>query len=116
VGPNGSGKSNFLESLIFVFGKRATKMRAKKIAECINSDKNIKSAKVEIFFKIIDDQPNHPDYYETVKNSLFSISWEVNWAGHSVYKINSDEWTYEDVQKLLLKHKVDLDHDWFLIL
>jgi structural maintenance of chromosome 4 len=26
VGPNGSGKSNFLESLIFVFGKRATKM------------------------------------------------------------------------------------------
>lgn len=31
VGPNGSGKSNFLESLIFVFGKRATKMRAKKI-------------------------------------------------------------------------------------
>ena len=55
VGPNGSGKSNFLESLIFVFGKRATKMRAKKISECINSDKNIKFARVEIFFKTILD-------------------------------------------------------------
>jgi structural maintenance of chromosome 4 len=30
VGPNGSGKSNLIESLLFVFGKRASKMRTKK--------------------------------------------------------------------------------------
>jgi len=30
VGPNGSGKSNLIESLLFVFGKKASKMRLKK--------------------------------------------------------------------------------------
>lgn len=69
VGPNGSGKSNFLESLIFVFGKRATKMRAKKISECINSDKNVKFARVELFFKTIIDEAEDPDNYETVPDS-----------------------------------------------
>lgn len=29
VGPNGSGKSNLIESLLFVFGKRANWMRLK---------------------------------------------------------------------------------------
>ena len=29
VGPNGSGKSNTIESLLFVFGQRANRMRLK---------------------------------------------------------------------------------------
>ncbi len=29
VGPNGSGKSNLIESLLFIFGKRASWMRLK---------------------------------------------------------------------------------------
>lgn len=37
VGPNGSGKSNLIESLLFVFGKRANKMRLKKLSELIHS-------------------------------------------------------------------------------
>lgn len=73
VGPNGSGKSNFLESLIFVFGKRATKMRAKNITECINSSKNVKSAWVELFFKVILDDGS-PDDYEVVQNSEFWVA------------------------------------------
>ncbi|RYE82090.1 MAG: hypothetical protein EOO65_05955 [Methanosarcinales archaeon] len=31
VGPNGSGKSNVIDALLFVFGKRATKMRLNKV-------------------------------------------------------------------------------------
>lgn len=31
VGPNGSGKSNVIDSLLFVFGKRASKIRLKKV-------------------------------------------------------------------------------------
>ena len=49
VGPNGSGKSNLMESLLFVFGKRAKKMRLSKLSELIhNSSKMNKcnSAKV----------------------------------------------------------------------
>jgi structural maintenance of chromosome 4 len=31
VGPNGSGKSNLIESLLFVFGKKASWMRLKNL-------------------------------------------------------------------------------------
>lgn len=37
IGPNGSGKSNLIDSLIFVFGKRASWMRLKKLNELIHS-------------------------------------------------------------------------------
>ena len=37
VGPNGSGKSNLIESLLFVFGKRAKQMRLNKLAELIHN-------------------------------------------------------------------------------
>lgn len=31
IGPNGSGKSNVIDSLLFVFGKRAKEMRFNKL-------------------------------------------------------------------------------------
>lgn len=31
VGPNGSGKSNVIDAMLFVFGKRASKLRLKKV-------------------------------------------------------------------------------------
>ncbi|GME80887.1 unnamed protein product [Ambrosiozyma monospora] len=34
VGPNGSGKSNVIDSLLFVFGFRASKMRQSKLKSC----------------------------------------------------------------------------------
>jgi len=40
VGPNGSGKSNTIECLLFIFGKRASWMRLKKLSELIHRSKN----------------------------------------------------------------------------
>lgn len=60
IGPNGSGKSNLLESLLFVFGKRANKMRLKKISELIHKSQkhpNFTEASVEVFFEKIIDHP-----------------------------------------------------------
>ena len=37
VGPNGSGKSNLIECLLFVFGKRAKRMRLNKLSELIHN-------------------------------------------------------------------------------
>ena len=37
VGPNGYWKSNLIESLLFVFGKRAKRMRLNKLSELIHS-------------------------------------------------------------------------------
>jgi len=31
VGPNGSGKSNVIDAMLFVFGKKASKMRLNKV-------------------------------------------------------------------------------------
>ena len=36
IGPNGSGKSNLIDSMMFVFGKRASWMRLKKLNELIH--------------------------------------------------------------------------------
>lgn len=58
IGPNGSGKSNVIDSMLFVFGYRAQKIRSKKLSVLIhNSDehKDIQSCSVEVHFqKIID--------------------------------------------------------------
>lgn len=53
VGPNGSGKSNLIESLLFVFGKRAKRMRLNKLSELIHSSAehpNVSQATVRVFF------------------------------------------------------------------
>ena len=56
IGPNGSGKSNVIDSLLFVFGFRAQKIRSKKLSVLIhNSDQhpNVQSCSVTIFFRKI---------------------------------------------------------------
>ncbi|KAJ2944935.1 hypothetical protein O0L34_g1831 [Tuta absoluta] len=58
VGPNGSGKSNVIDSMLFVFGYRATKIRSKKISVLIHSSSkypNINSASVAVHFNQIID-------------------------------------------------------------
>ena len=37
IGPNGSGKSNVIDAMMFVFGKRAKKLRLKKVSELIHN-------------------------------------------------------------------------------
>ena len=58
VGPNGSGKSNMIDSMLFVFGYRANKIRSKKISVLIHKSENHKqltSCTVSVHFqKIID--------------------------------------------------------------
>ena len=56
VGPNGSGKSNVIDSMLFVFGYRAQKIRSKKISVLIhNSDTHpdVQSCTVRVHFQKI---------------------------------------------------------------
>jgi structural maintenance of chromosome 4 len=53
VGPNGSGKSNLIECLLFVFGKRAKRMRLNKLSELIHNSaqhKDCTHATVRVYF------------------------------------------------------------------
>lgn len=58
VGPNGSGKSNVIDSLLFVFGFRASKMRQGKISALIHNSAafpDLDFCEVEVHFEEVMD-------------------------------------------------------------
>ena len=80
VGPNGSGKSNLIESLLFIFGRRARDMRLKQLHQLIqNSNEEAnqpKKTSVEVQFVEIMDFED--EAYDMIPNTEFSIRRSVN--------------------------------------
>uniref|UniRef100_A0A663MCQ7 Structural maintenance of chromosomes protein n=1 Tax=Athene cunicularia TaxID=194338 RepID=A0A663MCQ7_ATHCN len=117
IGPNGSGKSNVIDSMLFVFGYRAQKIRSKKLSVLIHSSdehRDIQSCTVEVHFQKIIDKEG--DDYEVIPNSNFCVSRTAYRDNSSVYYINGKKKTFKDVGILLRSHGIDLDHNRFLIL
>ncbi|XP_077422649.1 structural maintenance of chromosomes protein 4 [Vanacampus margaritifer] len=117
IGPNGSGKSNVIDSMLFVFGYRAQKIRSKKLSVLIHSSdqhKNVQSCTVEVHFQKIIDKEG--DDYEVIPNSKFYVSRSANKDNSSAYYINGKKATFKEVGTLLRSHGIDLDHNRFLIL
>ncbi|RKL08095.1 Structural maintenance of chromosomes protein 4 [Fusarium oxysporum] len=117
VGPNGSGKSNVIDSLLFVFGFRASKMRQGKISALIhNSAKfpNLDHCEVAVYFQEVMDQPGGG--HEVIPNSELIISRKAFKNNSSKYYINGKESNFTTVTTLLRDRGVDLDHKRFLIL
>lgn len=119
VGPNGSGKSNVIDSMLFVFGYRANKIRSKKISVLIHSSQqypNVESCTVSVHFqKIIDTGPGDEDY-EVVPNSKFVVARTAFKDNSSFYTVDGKRKTYKEVATLLRASGIDLDHNRFLIL
>jgi len=119
VGPNGSGKSNLIESLLFVFGKRAKQMRLNKLAELIHKSADhpdCQNASVRISFQEIYDVDDDPDLFEVVPGSEFTVSRQVYRSSMSKYFVNNAVVDYTAVVTLLKSKGIDLDHNRFLIL
>jgi len=119
VGPNGSGKSNTIDALLFVFGKRAKKMRLNKVSELIHSSgklQNLNSAKVEVTFQDIIDTGDGPEDYEVVEGSVLTVTREAFRNNQSKYYVDGHASNFTDVTQLLRKRGVDLEHNRFLIL
>ncbi|XP_034557221.1 structural maintenance of chromosomes protein 4 isoform X1 [Notolabrus celidotus] len=117
IGPNGSGKSNVIDSMLFVFGYRAQKIRSKKLSVLIHSSdkhKDVQSCTVEVHFQKIIDKEG--DDYEVIPNSKFYVSRTANKDNSSAYHINGKKSTFKEVGALLRSHGIDLDHNRFLIL
>ena len=116
VGPNGSGKSNLLESLLFAFGKRARKMRLKKLSELIHhshTHPNLKKASVEVhFLNIIDTDTG----FTEVPGSSLILTRTVHKNSTSDYKLDHRPSSYEEVTSTLKRRGIDLEHNRFLIL
>uniref|UniRef100_A0A1B0CS89 Structural maintenance of chromosomes protein n=1 Tax=Lutzomyia longipalpis TaxID=7200 RepID=A0A1B0CS89_LUTLO len=117
VGPNGSGKSNVIDSMLFVFGYRAQKIRSKKMSVLLHNSAafpNVTSCCVEVHFKEILDKPDGT--CEIIPNSGFIISRSASKDNSSFYTINDRRVQFKEVSKLLKQHGIDLDHNRFLIL
>ena len=117
VGPNGSGKSNLMESLLFVFGKRAKKMRLKKLSELIHSssrENKCKYCKVSVFFREIKEDGE--DNFHYIDGGDFMISRTVFKNSSSQYHLNGRESSFDEINSLLNKKDIDLKHNRFLIL
>ncbi|KAI9920944.1 hypothetical protein PsorP6_000570 [Peronosclerospora sorghi] len=100
VGPNGSGKSNVIDALLFVFGKRASNLRLKKVSNLVHRSadfSDLDMATVSVFFheiidteegeassEIIDNEAN----YVVVPNSEFCVTRTATKSNVSKYFIN----------------------------
>lgn len=77
VGPNGSGKSNVIDAMLFVFGKKAKKLRLNKLGELIHrSDTypNLDFCRVSVHFvDILDVSGSEDDYQEASQRTSFDI-------------------------------------------
>ncbi|XP_023935989.2 structural maintenance of chromosomes protein 4 [Bicyclus anynana] len=117
IGPNGSGKSNVIDSMLFVFGYRATKIRSKKISVLLHSSSkfpNITHASVAVHFcQIIDGEG---DKFTVVPNSEIVVSRTAHKDNSSYYTLNGKRVQFKEVAKMLRSHGIDLDHNRFLIL
>lgn len=117
VGPNGSGKSNVIDSLLFVFGFRASKMRQGKLSALIHNSagfQDLNFCEVEVHFQEVKDLSNGGQ--EVIPDSQLVISRRAFKNNSSKYYINNKESSFTIVTTLLKDRGVDLDHKRFLIL
>ncbi|MDO8642748.1 MAG: chromosome segregation protein SMC [Candidatus Woesearchaeota archaeon] len=107
LGPNGSGKSNILDALCFVLGKSSAKaLRSEKSANLLyNGGKSkapAKNGEVSLFFD--NTKKTFPTPEKEVK-----ISRIVKANGSSVYKINDEVRTRQQILELLSLAKINPD-------
>jgi chromosome segregation protein len=105
VGPNGSGKSNVADALCFVLGRMSIKsIRAAKAANLLFSgNKNYKGsneASVEMVF-------DNRDMAFSINTSEVSIKRIVRKNGLSIYKINEETKTRQELIELLAQAGID---------
>ena len=103
IGPNGSGKSNITEALCFVLGRLSAKsMRAEKSANLIHTGKHgsADEAKVDLVF-------DNSERVFSIDKPEIKISRIVRTNGNSIYKINDEVKTRQEVVELLSQAGVD---------
>ncbi|MEK6894987.1 MAG: chromosome segregation SMC family protein, partial [Nanoarchaeota archaeon] len=105
LGPNGSGKSNISDALCFVLGRLSIKsMRAAKASNLIFMGSKIASPAKEAIVEIVFD---NSDNVFSIDSSEISIKRVVRKNGLSIYKINNEVKTRQDILFLLAQAGID---------
>jgi chromosome segregation protein len=105
VGPNGSGKSNITDALCFVLGRLSIKsIRAAKAANLLFSGNKTYKGSQEAFVELVFDNSDKTFSLSTAEVSIKRI---VRRNGSSVYKINNETKTRQELLELLAQAGVD---------
>lgn len=105
VGPNGSGKSNVTDALCFVLGRRSMKsIRAPNAAGLLFSGNKLYKGASEAYVEIVLD---NSDKTFAVDSAEISIKRIVRKNGNSIYKINEETKTLQEVLELLSQGGID---------
>lgn len=118
MGPNGSGKSNVIDGLLFVFGKRAGKMRLNKVSELIHNSagaSDLPYCKVSVYFQEIVDHEDG-EGYDVIPDSQLVVSRMADRDSKSTYFFNGKKCQFKDVAEFFASKGIDLDNNRFLIL
>ncbi len=107
LGPNGSGKSNVGDALCFVLGKGSAKgLRAEKSANLIynggKSKKPAKEGEVSIYF-------DNASQVFPVQSPELKLTRIIRENGQSIYKINEERKTRQEMLELLGAGNIDPD-------
>lgn len=121
VGPNGSGKSNVIDAMLFVFGKRAKKLRLNKVSELIHQSDTVKDdppqfARVSVHFHEIVDIGDGDDDFHVVPDSETVITRIAKRDNSSTYKLGGKNSSFKEIAAYLNAKGIDLDNNRFLIL
>ncbi|KAH7980690.1 hypothetical protein HPB49_018257 [Dermacentor silvarum] len=101
VGPNGSGKSNVIDSMLFVFGYRAQKIRSKEVGVLIHNSTNhtnLDSCTVNVYFQRITDTDENT--FEVEENSEFVVGRTAHRDNTSYYTLNRAKLVEKDMEEL----------------
>lgn len=108
--------------MLFVFGKRAKKLRLNKVSELIHSsdaytgDKELQYARVNVYFHEIVDTGEGDEEYEIVPGSELVVSRVARRDNSSQYQMDGKNATFKKVAEYLGSKGIDLDNNRFLIL
>lgn len=105
LGPNGSGKSNVSDALCFVLGRLSIKsMRAAKAKNLIFMGSKVASPAKEASVELIFD---NSDNSFSIEEDEISIKRILRKNGQSIYKINHETKTRQDILALLAQAGID---------
>jgi len=96
AGSNGSGKSNVLDAMLFALGSTSLKtMRASRLTDLVNKNSPENYAKVDLFLK-------HD-------GKGYEISRMVDKQGKSVYRLDGNRVTLNEISSLLMELGIRVD-------
>ena len=98
--------------MLFVFGKRAKKLRLNKVSELIHSSDAFKEspleyARVSVYFHEIIDTGDGDDDYEVLPNSELVITRVARRDNSSQYQIGNKNATFKKVAEFLGSKGID---------